>query len=430
MSRWSITVCVFAAFCGCGQSSTPPGKTGSTNASNARTGDSEKAADSQKTPDPTLSAPGTDQDSDAVASRDDGSASETPKASGDSDPSTAASSEEVELESVASILRKLRQAKSEAEAQPLLKNLEAAVENEPDNITGLVTMARIMHLNAQQPDDAESAAAATHKTVVYLRRALEVDSGMIHVQDFQKFIYTAFIDEASLLAKEQKLPESLGALKELIDYGFLQTEGFDEINALAEVRALPEYAELVDETREKLKAAILMEVAEAFESTVPFDFDFDLEDVTGKKVSKKDLAGKVLIVDFWGTWCPPCRKEIPHLVELQETFGDKGLQIIGLSEEREPTTEENAALVRDFCEQHGVNYPCALLTEEVLNQVPELEGFPTTLFIDRTGKVRMMVAGYRDKEFLTLAVERLLSERPAEAATDASDTAKDAADGN
>jgi thiol-disulfide isomerase/thioredoxin len=152
------------------------------------------------------------------------------------------------------------------------------------------------------------------------------------------------------------------------------------------------------------------EVAHLLKTTTPFPFDFDLIDVAGNKVSKSDLAGKVLIVDFWGTWCPPCRREIPHFVALNRKYHDQGLAVVGLNSEQTRDKEQAAGLVREYCKSEGVDYPCAIATDAVLDQVPDLQGFPTTLFIDRTGKVRIRVVGYHDFAFLQAAVEALLHE--------------------
>src|SRR5262249_43153152 len=138
---------------------------------------------------------------------------------------------------------------------------------------------------------------------------------------------------------------------------------------------------------------------------------------------KKALAGKVLIVDFWGTWCPPCKMEIPHFVALDREFRKRGLQVIGLNEEHGDSDEENAEMVRDYCKSEGVTYPCALATERIKDQVPDLGGFPTTLFLDRTGKVRLMVVGYHELSFLRAAVEALLNEPSGESAEKTSEKA-------
>ncbi len=162
-------------------------------------------------------------------------------------------------------------------------------------------------------------------------------------------------------------------------------------------------------------------VAQLLEEHVPFEFEFDLEDVNGKPLSKKDFAGKVLIVDVWGTWCPPCRMEIPHFVALQRQFGDQGLQVIGLNSEHVRDKEAAARLVRETCREEEIDYPCALLTRAVGRQIPDLQGYPTTLFLDRTGKVRLTAVGYHELSFLQTVVETLLRERPAEVAAPSAD---------
>ncbi|HEY2249988.1 MAG TPA: TlpA disulfide reductase family protein [Planctomycetaceae bacterium] len=154
----------------------------------------------------------------------------------------------------------------------------------------------------------------------------------------------------------------------------------------------------------------IVQVAHLLETNAPFSFDFDVEDVVGNRISKADLAGKVLIVDLWGTWCGPCRKEVPHFVALNKKYRDRGLAIVGLNSEQIPDMAEAAEQVRKFCKSAGVNYPCAVVGEEFLAQIPDLQGFPTTLFIDRTGQVRLRVVGYHDMAFLQAAVEALLQE--------------------
>lgn len=156
------------------------------------------------------------------------------------------------------------------------------------------------------------------------------------------------------------------------------------------------------------------EVARLLAENKPFEFDFDLEDVAGNKLSKADLAGKVLIVDVWGTWCEPCLMEIPHFVELDKKYRRQGLQIVGLNDERGATSPKTATRVQNVCEKQGVVYPCAVITRKVMKQIPDLDGLPTTLFLDRTGTVRLKVSGYHDLSFLQAAVEHLLNEMGAE----------------
>ena len=170
------------------------------------------------------------------------------------------------------------------------------------------------------------------------------------------------------------------------------------------------------------------EVSRLLEENRPFDFDFDLKDVNGQKLAKADFAGKVLIVDIWGTWCPPCRTEIPHFQALQRQYGERGLQVVGLNDERTDDDDRASAarLVRSFCRAEGVDYPCAVITERIKEQVPEYGSFPTTLFIDHTGKVRLKLIGAYGMPVLQAVVEALLKEMPP--ATEASPVAEEKSD--
>jgi thiol-disulfide isomerase/thioredoxin len=140
-----------------------------------------------------------------------------------------------------------------------------------------------------------------------------------------------------------------------------------------------------------------------------FLFGFELPDIYGNLVRLSDYQGKVVILDLWGTWCPPCRQEVPHFIELYRKYHDKGLEILGVNFEMKPPSE-SARVVRDFVYQHRIPYRCLLGDQSVLQQVPDFAGFPTTIFLDRTGKVRAKVVGYRPLVFLESIVQLLLNE--------------------
>jgi thiol-disulfide isomerase/thioredoxin len=141
-----------------------------------------------------------------------------------------------------------------------------------------------------------------------------------------------------------------------------------------------------------------------------FDFDFDLPSLEeGKTLKLADMKGKVVVTDFWGTWCPPCRAEIPHFIQLQDELGPQGLQIVGLAYEQEEG-DQAAQNVTEFMETEKINYPIALGTDEVMEQVPDAGALPTTVFIDRTGKVRLVMMGYQSALRLEAAAAKLLAE--------------------
>lgn len=315
--------------------------------------------------------------------------------------------------SVEAALEKL----SESDPKDLKRNvanLEAALARDPDNVDGLMAMATATQYLARHPEKDEPTDALFHKSAEYVRRAMRAKKDAADDDEFRPFAANAMYNNACTFAREKKTSESLAALREAVDFGFSQLDLVQKNKELAAVRSAPEFAPFLKEAREKILAAAEKEVAHAFAETKPFEFNFDLEDVNGKKLSKADLAGKVLIVDIWGTWCPPCKMEIPHFVALDKQFREKGLQIVGLNSDEGEDPADATRQVRNFCRKEGVLYPCALITNEILEQVPDMSGFPTTLFLDRTGKVRMKVVGYHDISFLQLAVETLLNEKPAD----------------
>lgn len=136
-------------------------------------------------------------------------------------------------------------------------------------------------------------------------------------------------------------------------------------------------------------------------------FKFNLPSVDGSRVSDADFKDKVLLVDIWGTWCPPCREEIPHLVELQEKYGEQGFQIVGINYEGGDDEEAKLAIA-EFTNETPINYPLLLGTEAVQDQIPNFDGFPTKVLINREGKVVDVVLGGRSKSELEEMIAPLL----------------------
>jgi thiol-disulfide isomerase/thioredoxin len=105
------------------------------------------------------------------------------------------------------------------------------------------------------------------------------------------------------------------------------------------------------------------------------------KDILGKPVSKADWPGKVVLVNFWATWCPPCRMEIPELIKLKKQYGDR-LQIIGISEDEDPPGK-----VLKFAQQMGMTYPIVMATPELIASYGGVPALPTSFLIDTQGRV-------------------------------------------
>src|SRR3989338_7970354 len=129
---------------------------------------------------------------------------------------------------------------------------------------------------------------------------------------------------------------------------------------------------------------------------------FTLKDINGKEVSLSSFKGKVIILDFWATWCPPCREEIPDFIALQKEYGTKGLQVIGISVDK-----DKDALVK-FYKDNGMNYPVVLTDGAVEAKYGGIRGIPTTFIIDRTGKIAKKYVGAISKKQFESDIKPLL----------------------
>jgi peroxiredoxin len=135
---------------------------------------------------------------------------------------------------------------------------------------------------------------------------------------------------------------------------------------------------------------------------------FTLQDLNGNTVSLSDFKGKVIILDFWATWCPPCVKEVPHFVELYEQYKDREFVIVGISVDR-----EGVGVVKSFVQKYKVNYPILMTDGRVEKAYGDITSIPTTFVIDSEGNIRRSYIGYRDKEVFEKDITALLAEAQA-----------------
>jgi thiol-disulfide isomerase/thioredoxin len=129
---------------------------------------------------------------------------------------------------------------------------------------------------------------------------------------------------------------------------------------------------------------------------------FIIKDISGREISPATLRGKVVLLDFWATWCPPCRKEIPHFNQLYAKYRDQGLMIVGLA------LDENAADVTAFSRQLAIEYPLALASKEVQQQFGGIEVYPTAFLVDREGAVIKKYLGFTYPDVFERDVQALL----------------------
>lgn len=107
--------------------------------------------------------------------------------------------------------------------------------------------------------------------------------------------------------------------------------------------------------------------------------DFTLQDMQGKTLHLSDYRGKWVLVNFWATWCPPCKQEIPELISLQNSHKD--LVVIGIAMDY-----ASGKVVADFVSEEGINYPIVLGNDEAVSQIGDMEALPTTYLYNPTGR--------------------------------------------
>ena len=136
----------------------------------------------------------------------------------------------------------------------------------------------------------------------------------------------------------------------------------------------------------------------------PANLEFTLQDMHGDEVRLADYAGKVLLLDFWATWCAPCRVEIPGFIEMVETYGPQGFAILGISIDDPPET------LQAYAAELQMNYPVLIGDgrDDVKDEYGPIIGFPTAIIIDRNGNVCHRHIGFTLKDRFVADVEALL----------------------
>lgn len=132
----------------------------------------------------------------------------------------------------------------------------------------------------------------------------------------------------------------------------------------------------------------------------------EILDLNGKKVSLSTYAGKPVIVNFWATWCGPCRMEIPMLNELNRKYSSHGLVILGIS-----TDDDGASAVKDFNKEIPIQYLSYLSTPDVETKFGQIWALPTSFFYDRSGKlIDKPLVGVQSREFWEQRIQQMLKQ--------------------
>ena len=136
--------------------------------------------------------------------------------------------------------------------------------------------------------------------------------------------------------------------------------------------------------------------------------DFELKTIDDKNIKLSDLRGKAVVVNFWATWCEPCKLEMPWLVDLQQKYSAQGLVILGLNVDTGSSNEKIAS----FAKEMGVNYPVLKATDAVSDMYGGIDGLPTTFYVGRDGVVVEQGAGIISKDEIEDHIKLALARSP------------------
>ena len=135
--------------------------------------------------------------------------------------------------------------------------------------------------------------------------------------------------------------------------------------------------------------------------------DFTLKTIDGQEITLSKLEGKVILLDFWATWCGPCREAMPHLALLYKTYHQSGFEVIGMS-----TDKGDTDAVRRFVKSMDIPYPVIMTPNDVERRYG-ITGLPTSILIDKEGKIRQKFVGFTNEvaKKMTALVAEIISER-------------------
>ena len=131
--------------------------------------------------------------------------------------------------------------------------------------------------------------------------------------------------------------------------------------------------------------------------------DFALKDASGRELKLSDYRGKVVLLNFWATWCGPCRIEIPWFKDFQQTYKDKGFTVIGVA-----VDDEGWEVVKPYIAQKQFNYPVVLGTESMEQHYGGIDSLPTTFIIDKEGRIASTHIGLVSKQDYEVDIQELL----------------------
>ena len=314
---------------------------------------------------------------------------------------------EMERMARAEYVSRLQVAVKEGELSQAIEILQEARQRFPQDADFAVSLLSVR----LQRDDALAAgdpAVAAESFLQTAELAREVLGQQVELADrFRHLQLGALFNEARARAQQGDVEAAMAALDQVFRAGFQQYTLVREDPFFESLQNEPAFQEFVNDHAQRIQTQLRQEAQQAMAEHEPFDFDFELPDLDAQPVKLADFQGKLVIVDVWGTWCPPCRREIPHFIKLRNTYAED-LEIVGINYEQ-GTADEVVQQIRDFVAESAINYVCLVGDADTQQQIPDFQGFPTTLLIDREGKVRVKLVGYHPYEQLDAYIAELMA---------------------
>jgi thiol-disulfide isomerase/thioredoxin len=295
-------------------------------------------------------------------------------------------------------------ANDESPSEEVIASVLAIDTDDPDTQLRLAATSHAMGRSLKSEEQATSAMQLFVKAGEAMQKVEKSDKELSSEEsEVRGPIYYYQACAYSLLGEPEK---ALSPLRSSVEVGYGDLGMFDKDSDLDAVRKLPEYPNFYAKTLTFFREQLVQEMEE-FKS---YPFDLNLTDLDGKPLVLSEMKGKVVVLDFWATWCRPCLMSMPDLNEIYLAEQSRGLEVIGLDYEGSRGGEEILEKVKQVLSELKIQYPCAIGDAATEAQVPNMESIPTMVFIDRTGKVRFQLSGAHSPDYLMAVIEPLLAE--------------------
>lgn len=259
-----------------------------------------------------------------------------------------------------------------------LVEVNRLVELAPDNMKVVGAAAYLSFaegMRLAESKDLENSSPHLETALKHMQRVEESNETSAQIEELRDEVY---LNAARVISMKGDAERAMEILDRAAKSGFVDPDLLTIDVAFSGLKDRQDFKDLVARLTQQL---------------IDFEFDFSLQDADGNTFALSDYSGQVVVANFWGTWCPPCRMEIPDFIELQRELRDDGLQFVGLTYENGKPRAQVNELIKNFKQQNQMNYPLLVGEQSVIDQVPHIRSFPTTLIIDRGGKVRKRISG-------------------------------------